>query len=168
MLYRPLLFLMITVALAGTVQAQEPYDLSGRERASPIELEMRARRDIKVAEKEHQANLERAAEAAKLGSELRDTYAQTKSFVRTDLKKLERLEKLTRKIRSEAGGSDDRETTLEKVPAQLEPAISRLAKVSEEMRKGVEKTPRQVISAAVIDRANELLDIIAYIRQMTR
>lgn len=169
MLYRPLLFLMITAALCGAAHAQDhPFDPNGKERVSPIELEMRARRDIKVAEKEHQENLERAVEVAKLGSELRDTYAQTKSFVRTDLKKLERLEKLTRKIRSEAGGSDDRDATLEKVPAQLEPAISRLAEVSEEVRKGVEKTPRQVISASVIERANELLDLIAYIRQQTR
>lgn len=168
MLYRPLLFLIITVAFSGTVRAQDPFDPHGRERVSAIELEMRARRDIKVAEKEHAANLERAVEAAKLGIELRDTYAQTKSFVRTDVKKLERLEKLTRKIRSEAGGSDDRDSTMEKVPAQLESAISKLAEVSEEMRKGVEKTPRQVISASVIEHANELLDIIAYIRHLTR
>lgn len=168
MLYRPLLFLIISYALCGAAHAQDPFDPNGRERVSAIELEMRARRDIKAAEKEHQANLERAVEAAKLGIELRDTYAQTKSFVRTDVKKLERLDKLTRKIRSEAGGSDDRDSTLEKVPAQLEAAISRLAEVSEEMRKGVEKTPRQVISASVIEHANELLDIITYIRQQTR
>ena len=50
----------------------------------------------------------------------------------------------------------------------MEPALSRLTEVTDKMRKVVEKTPRQVVSAAVIDRANELLEIIRYIRTFTR
>jgi hypothetical protein len=169
MLYRTFLFLVLSVSFWGaTARAQDPHDPFNRDRVSAIELEMRARRDLKAAEKEHRENLSRAQEAAQLGTELRDAFASYKSLGRVELKKLERLEKLTRKIRSEAGGSDDRDTNMEKVPVQLESALSRLAEVSVEMRKGVEKTPRQVISASVIERANELLDIITYIRSQTR
>lgn len=169
MLYRTLLFLILIASCSCLGRAQDRRDPFGRgEAPSPIEMEMRARRDIKAAEKEHQENLDRAQQAAQLSDELRDAYRQNKSLGREDLKKLERLEKITRRIRSEAGGSDDRDNSLEKVPTQMETALSRLAEVSEVMRKGVEKTPRQVISAPVIERANELLDIIAYIRSQFR
>lgn len=169
MLYRSFLLMILSLSFYGApVRAQDPYDPFRKDKVSAIELEMRARRDLKAAEKEHKENLSRAQEAAQLGTELRDTYASYKSLGRVELKKLERLEKLTRKIRSEAGGSDDRDMSMEKVPAQLESALSRLAEVSVEMRKGVEKTPRQVISASVIERANEMLDIITYIRNQTR
>lgn len=169
MLYRILLFLILTLSFSGAIaHAQDRFDPTSREKLSAIELEMRARRDLKAAEKDHKENLNRAQEAAQLGTELRDAYASYKSLGRVELKKLERLEKITRRIRSEAGGSDDRDTNVEKPPTQLESAMSRLAEVSEEIRKGVEKTPRQVVSASVIERSNELLDIIAFIRNMTR
>jgi hypothetical protein len=169
MLYRTFLFLILSLSFSGaSAHAQDPNDPFDRGKVSPIELEMRARRDLKAAEKGHKENLSRAQEAAQLGTELRDAFASYKSLGRVELKKLERLEKLTRKIRSEAGGSDDRDANMEKVPVQLESALSRLAEISVEMRKGVEKTPRQVISASVIERANELLDIITYIRNQTR
>jgi ribosome-binding protein aMBF1 (putative translation factor) len=131
------------------------------------EEEMIARADLKAAEKDYKENLERAREAAQLSSEILEAYQHNKSLSRIEEKKLERLEKLTRKIRSEAGGSDG-EVTLEDVPAQMEPALARLTELSDSMRKGVENTPRQVVSAAVIERANELLEIIRYVRNFTR
>src|SRR6185436_11205415 len=98
---------------------------------------------------------------AKLSAELKDAMARANGLGPEDKKKLEKVEKLTRKVRSEAGGSDS-EVTLEKYPVDLKSAFVRLADVSEEMRKEVEKTPRQVVSASVIDRANQILEIIEY------
>lgn len=131
------------------------------------EAEMLARAELKAAEKDYKENLERAREVVQLSEEIRDAYQHHKALGRTEEKKLERLEKLTRKIRSEAGGSDG-ETALEGVPVQLEPALTRLTEISDKMRKGVENTPRQVVSAAVIERANELLEIIRYVRNFAR
>ncbi len=128
---------------------------------------MLARQDVRAAEKDHLENLERAREAAQLSTEIRDAYLRNKAFSRIEQKKLERLEKVTRKIRSEAGGSDG-EVTIEDVPTQIEPALARIAEISDKMRKVVEKTPRQVVSASVIERANELLEIIHYLRTFTR
>lgn len=128
---------------------------------------MLARQDIKAAEKDYQENLERAREATQLSAEIHDAYLHNKAFGRIEVKKLERLEKITRKIRSEAGGSDG-EVALESPPVQIEPALTRLAEISDKMRKGVEKTPRLVVSAAVIERANEMLEIIRYIRTFTQ
>jgi hypothetical protein len=192
MLLRTLFLLALILGLSCAVQAQRSETVPPAQRSKtprdPIlqekeanrpdrpeskiqvgspEAEMLARQHLKAAEKDYKDNLERAREAAQLSTELRDTYLHNKAFGRTEEKKLERLEKLTRKIRSEAGGSDG-EATLENVPTQMEPALSRLTEVTDKMRKVVEKTPRQVVSAAVIDRANELLEIIRYIRTFTR
>jgi hypothetical protein len=131
------------------------------------EDEMLVRQKIKADEKDHLDNVERAREAAQLSTEIRDAFLNNKTLGRTEEKKLERLEKITRKIRSEAGGSDASDA-LDDPPTQIEPALSRLAEVSDKLRKGVENTPRQVISAAVIERANELLELIHFIHNVSR
>lgn len=181
MILRTLLFLSIFTLAAIYAQAQTPGTATNGSISADSQLppspkgndfgtpedEMRARNEIKIAEKERQENLERAREAAQLGAEIRDGFTKNRSFTPTDLKKLERLEKLTRRIRSRAGGEDDDEP-LNNIPASLEPALARLADTSEALRKGVEKTSRHVISTTVIERANELLEIIRFIRTNTR
>lgn len=180
MLLRTLLFLSLLTGAAISVRAQarpvtsdpinaensRPGSNTGPDLGSPEE-EMRARNEIKIAEKERQENLERAREAAQLGAEIRDGFSKTQMLGALEMKKLERLEKLARRIRSRAGGSDDDEP-LNNVPASLEPAVSRLKDTSEALCKGVEKTPRMVISTTVIERANELLEIIRFIRTNAR
>lgn len=183
MLLRTILFLTLITCTLGIAHAQNkertenPNDAVSADKdanrsksrimtGSPEE-EMLARQDIKAAEKDYQENVERAREAAQLSAEMHDSFLQSKEFGRTEQKKLERLEKITRKIRNEAGGSDG-EVTIENPPTQIEPALARLAEISDKLRKGVEKTPRQVISASVIERANEVLEIIRVIRTFTR
>ena len=156
-------------ALAQNRQPQTPIAGTGSE---PImtgtpEAEMLARRDIKAAEKERLENLERAREAAQLGTEIHTAFTKNQTLSRTEIKKIERLVKLTRRIREEAGGSDG-DVTLENPPRQLEAALQKTAELAEEICKAVIKTPRQVISAAVIERTNELLEIIRYVRSFTR
>lgn len=180
MLNRRLLFFAI-IALAafagGAAQAQgqivshDPFDNSRSDsRNSPMlgspEVEMRARLEIQRAEKLRRENLDRAREVAELGVELRDNYTKNRSFDHADIKRLEKLEKLTRRIRSEAGGSDDDEN-LEDAPRELDGALLRIALLSVALRKGVEKTPRLVVSATVIDHANQLLELINFVRTLT-
>ena len=186
MLLRTLFLLALVTTLNCVAQAQSgrpirprqsPVDSGSAEKATSgadtrIEMgspeqEMLMRQNLKAAEKDHRENLERAREARQLSTEILDAYLHNKALGRNEVKKLERLEKITRKIRSEAGGSDG-EALLENPPAQIEPALERLAEISDKMRHGVEKTPRQVISASVIERANEVLEIIRYIRTFTR
>ena len=146
----------------------DPFSPAGgriQSRCSP-EVEMRARLEAQRAEKLRKENLDRAREVAQLGVELRDIYARNRSFDRNEIKKLERLEKLTRRIRSEAGGSDDDEK-LKDAPREIDAALTRIADLSVELRKGVEKTPRLVVSASVIDRANQLLELINFVRVLT-
>ena len=80
-----------------------------------------------------------------------------------DSKKLERLEKLTKKIRNEAGGSET-DADVKDIPTPMESAVKCTAELADDLRKLVEKTPRHVISASVIDQANKLLGLIQHLR----
>ncbi|MBD0325267.1 MAG: hypothetical protein ICV68_02490 [Pyrinomonadaceae bacterium] len=171
------LFCFCLLALFSSPASAQRSPIAGADRSSsgsessitigsPME-EMIARRDIKVAEKERRENLERAREAAQLGNEIHNAFTKNQTLGRTELKKLERLEKLTRRIREEAGGSSG-DVTIENPPQEMKAALGKLAELSEEMRKGVEKTPRQVVSAFVIERTNEVLEIIRYVRSFLR
>jgi hypothetical protein len=131
-----------------------------------FEEELKAKRAIKIAEKDHEENLKRAREIAQLGKELNDL--KDKSVLdRDSLKKVERLEKLTRKVRGEAGGEDE-EVEIPHRPADLPGTLTQIAEASESLSKNVIDTPRQVVSASVICRANVLLELIKMVRGFAR
>jgi flagellar biosynthesis/type III secretory pathway protein FliH len=127
------------------------------------ESEMRARLILKAEKKQYDENVARAREAAQLATHLVETYEAKKAFGSDDGKKLERLEKLTKRIRNEAGGSDT-EPDIKDIPAAMETAVKRVAELANDLRKLVEDTPRHVISASVIDQANKLLGLIQHVR----
>ena len=140
----------------------DPDNSSSPDFGSP-ESEMHARQILRAEKKEYDDNLARAREASELASALVKTYEAKKSFGSEDGKKFERLEKLAKKIRSEAGGSDS-DPDIKDIPAVMETAVKQLSDMTDDLRKLVEKTPRHVISAAVIDQANKLLGLLQHVR----
>lgn len=133
---------------------------------SEMEEEMRAKQAIKFAEKEHQENLNRAKEIADIGKQLKAAASNTPLLSRDSEKKIERLEKLAKKIRGEAGG-DDQEVELPHRPANLTSALTRVGEAAETLSKDVKNTPRQVVSASVIENANVLLELIKLLRTLS-
>jgi len=131
------------------------------------ENEMRGKLLLKEEKKQYDENVARAREVSQLGSQVQESFAAKKLFNSNDGKKLERLEKLTRKIRNEAGGSES-EAEVKDIPGELEAAVKRLAAVADELYKLVEKTPRHVVSAAVIDQANKLIGLVQRLRNAGR
>ena len=131
-----------------------------------MEEELRAKQAIKYAEKGHQDNLNRAKEIADIGKELKAAINDTPLLGRESEKKLERLEKLTRKIRGEAGG-DDQDVEIPNRPADVPSTITRIAEAAETLSKDVRNTPRQVVSASVIAKANVLLELIKIVRTLS-
>jgi hypothetical protein len=134
--------------------------------SSPLttfEEEMRAKRAIAIAEKEHDENLKRAREIAQIGKDLNDNLKEKPVLDRDTLKKVERLEKLTKKVRGEAGGEDE-EVEIPNRPSDLTGALAQIAEASEALSKNVIDTPRQVVSASVIGKANVLLELIKMVR----
>jgi hypothetical protein len=148
--------------------ADEPAPSAKSQRAGDFgspEAEMLRRAEIRREEDSHKEMVVRADEAAQIGGELLSSYKKNNSLTRDDLKRLERLEKLARKIRGGAGGSDDDEE-LSDPPVQVEGAVARLAKVAEDLKESVSKTSRLVISANVIERSNEVIELIRHIRNI--
>jgi hypothetical protein len=133
---------------------------------SEMEEEMRAKQAIKYAEKGHQENLDRAKEIGNIGKQLKAAAKDTPLLSSESEKKIERLEKLTRKIRGEAGG-DDQEVKLPNRPNDLPSAMTRIADAAELLSKDVQNTPRQVVSASVIENANVLLELIRIARTLS-
>jgi hypothetical protein len=141
---------------------------STRERPmTEMEAEMKANLEIKHAEKGHQENLDRAKEIAQIGKELKSAVSGTPLLNRESQKKIERLEKLTRKIRGEAGG-DDQEIQIVNRPTDVPSTISRIADAANTLSKDVQNTPRQVVSTSVIENANVLLELIKIMRELAR
>jgi len=130
------------------------------------ESEMRAKLALSRDKKLCDENLARARDTAEIASQLLESYRAKKSFSSEDQKKLERIEKLTRRIRNEAGGTET-EVEIEASPV-METAMKSVADMAEELRKEVEKTPRHVISTAVIDQANKLIGLIQHVRDLNR
>jgi len=132
-----------------------------------FEEEIRAKRAIKMAEKEHKENLDRAREIQQIGKELKETLQGKSALDRDSLKKVERLEKLTKKVRGEAGGESE-EMSIVNPPTDLPTAACQIAEKSDALSKEVQDTPRQVVSASVITSANILLELIRIARTFGR
>ncbi|HEU4596486.1 MAG TPA: hypothetical protein VFS10_15225 [Pyrinomonadaceae bacterium] len=166
--------LLVILSATASAQTTIPRDLpdasssspSSNQRAprlgSPAE-EIIRRAEIKHAEEQHQEMVERADETVELAGELHAAFQTSKALNREDLKKLERMEKLARKIRGSAGGDDDK-LALKETPPHLGAAVELLNEISSELKKGVSKTSRLVVSGAVIERSNELIELIRFIR----
>lgn len=164
---------LVLLATAASAQSSSQSSIPDASNQGPRrdigtpEEEILRRAEIKHEEESHKEMVERADEAALIGGQILNSFQKNKSLGKDDLKKLDRLEKLARKIRGGAGGSDDDEP-LENPPQQLDKAITRLAELSERLNKSVQKTSRLVISAAVIDSSNELIELIKHIRSIQR
>lgn len=138
---------------------------SDRDRPSlgSFEEEIRAKRAIKLAEKDHKENLDRARQILDLAKDLQTNLKDKTTIDRDSLKKLERLEKLTKKIRNEAGGEDEEVKIVDR-PANITGAANQIAATAESLSKNVHDTPRQVVSASMITTANVLLELIKLLR----
>ena len=95
------------------------------------ETDTRTRLILKKEKKDYEEHVERAQEARDLAAELQKTYEIAHSFNAADYKKLERLEKLTRRIRNEVGGSKHRRRS-EGVAQTQDEAASLLADMAKE------------------------------------
>ena len=146
------------------IQTDTPGE-NGSGSFTEMEEEMRAKRAIKSAEKEYHENLDRARDLSLLGASIVASFKQKNELNREDARKLEKVEKLAKGIRRAAGGSED-DVEMENPPRDLACALDMLGEVSNSLKEKVEKTPKHVISAAVIDEANVLLELVRIVRSL--
>ena len=140
-------------------------DQDERRHLTSIEEEMRTKRQLRYAEQQYQENLDRARDLSVLSEAIVRAYREKHTLGNEDVKKLEKVEKLAKGIRSAAGGSED-DTKMEKPPADMDSAVKMLGTLSHSLKEQVEKTPKRVISAVVIDQANVLLELVRIVRRL--
>ncbi len=160
------LLLQAGSASAQQAGAAEPNPKLNEQRARGFgtpEEEMLMRAEIRREEETHKEMVERADEAVQIGDELLASYKKNNALTHEDLKRLEKLEKLARKIRGGAGGSDDEES-LSDPPGQIGDGVTRLAKLTGDLKESVSKSSRLVVSGNVIRRSNEMIELIRHIR----
>jgi hypothetical protein len=169
-----LLSILIIFVVGATAQAQlrddafggDPNPRNAPQYPNPAD-EMRYRAAVRHEEETHREVIERAEEIGEISTELVKRYDAQKNLGRDDLKSLERIEKLARKIRGNAGGSDT-EHSLETPPDRLDAAVERLSELSGQLKDGVKKTSRMVVSAKVIQRSNEVIQVVKIIKNFLR
>ena len=133
------------------------------------EAEIRSKMALKDEKKKYDEHVARAKEVSQIALQISQSYETRKAFNADDAKKLERLEKLTKRIRNDAGGADAvSDADVKEIPPEMLDRIKKLASMADELQKLVENTPRNVISAAVIDQANKLVGLIQQVRSGSR
>ncbi len=149
-------------AVAQGAQASSRSGLPDKEEMPHGIQESLAKQRIEREKKEFDEMLERGAEALKLTDQLEKSFAQNKQFSTEDQKKLERLEKVVKKIRNEMGGGDDDEA--EDNPVSIPNALVALKTGTTDLIDELKKTSRYSISVVAVQSSNALLKVVQFLR----
>jgi len=128
-----------------------------------------AKQRIEIEKKDFAELLARGEEVAKLSSELEKSFAQNKLLTSEDEKKLNRVEKLVKKIRSEIGAEGDgdeenSEIEPEEKPSDVLNALKSLQSTTGKLVAELKKQTRYTVSVVAIQSSNILLKVVRFIR----
>ena len=124
-----------------------------------------AKQRIEREKKDFAELLTRGEEAVKLSGELEKSFAQNNQLSLADLKKLDRLEKLVKKIRNEIGGDDDdKSIELDDKPLSVINALQFLQNNTVKLVDELKKTTRYSVSVVAVESSNLLLKVVRFLR----
>lgn len=127
-----------------------------------------AKQRIKAEEKDFNEMLERCEEAAKISGELYKSFEANQKLSPDDAKKMERLEKLVKKIRDELGSeSDDEDKNSRSNNSSLSftDALKTIQDESSGLSSELKKQGRFSISVTAVESSNTLLKLVRFVRQ---
>lgn len=159
--------ILLTAAVSFSVNAQSNNPFEPRKEEIPQNIkETLAKQRIEAEKKDYDELLKRGEEALKLSEELDKSFAASNSLSSEDRKKLDRLEKLVKKIRSDLGGDDDDETAVseDNSPLSMANAFKVLQENTVKLVAELKKSTRYTISAVAIKSSNLLLKIVRFMR----
>ena len=123
-----------------------------------------ARGRIEREKKDYEELLKNGEEAVKLSESLEKTFAESNRLSAEDLKKLERLEKLAKKIRRELGADEGDDADDDEKPTSMLNAFKILQTSTGKLVGELKKTSRYSVSVVAIQSSNAFLKIIKFIR----
>ena len=128
-----------------------------------------AKQRIDRDKKDYRELLNRSEEAAEISDQLEKSFTNSSKITADDEKKLDRLEKLVRKIRTELGAEDDRDSNNDEFvkvdrSAGLTNAFKTLQTNSAQLFDEIKKSTRYSISVFAVQTSNSLLRSVKFIR----
>jgi seryl-tRNA synthetase len=124
-----------------------------------------AKQRIDREKKDFAELLTRGEEAVKLSNELEKSFTQNNQLSAEDRKKIERLEKLVKKIRNELGGDGgDEKNNLDDKPLSVMTALNTLQNNTVKLVDELKKTTRYSISVIAVESSNLLLKVVRFLR----
>lgn len=158
-----LIIIFASLFVSAQIDASTPSGKPKQEDLPKTIQETLKKHEIERNKKDHQKMLENGEEAVRLSEELANSFEKTNQLSIKDVEKLERIEKLVKKIRNELGGDDEEEKD-EAKPSTIESAIKTLRKTTLGLLNELKKTTRYSISAVAIQSSNTLLDIVRLLK----
>lgn len=162
-----LLAMFFSVAAFAQIDASTPNGRPRKEELPQNIQETMAKQRIAREKKEFEELLEKSEEAVRLSEELEKSFTTSNQLSPEDRKKLDRLEKLVKKIRTELGGDDDGEAEADKnnqAPSTIGSAFQTLQKNAAQLFSEIKKSTRYSVSVVAIQTSNVLLKLVKFIR----
>ncbi len=162
-----IVFLVSTAAVCANAQFPDA-SATGRDSGSKEDLpknvkETLAKGRIDREKKDYEELVQRGEEAAKISAELSKSFTKQNKLSSEDQKKLDRLEKLAKKIRSELGGDGDDDSDDDK-PSSTSAAIKMLQETTTSLVGMIKENTRYSVSVAAIETSNALLKVVRLLR----
>lgn len=161
-----IIVLLLAGALAafGQIDAASPNGRPVKEEIPQNIQETLAKQRIEREKKDFDELLRKSEEAVKLSGELEKSFADSNRISADDQKKLERLEKLVKKIRDDLGADDDEEEKTDQSPSTLRNAFQTLQSGAADLLQEIKKSTRYSVSVIAVQTSNTLLKLVKFIR----
>ena len=158
-------------AFAQEADARFPSQQPKNNDDQPVGIrETREKMRIEQEKKEYQETVDRGQQALKLSQDIEKSFQQQSTLTQADQEKLDELEKLVKKVRSELGGGnsgdrdDDADASDDATPKTLADAAKALSTYTSKLVDELKKTSRFGISAVAIQSSNSALRIVRFLK----
>lgn len=150
-------------AQAADASSSSPFQRPREEPPQPV-LEQMARLKLENEKRDFQELIDTSSTLADSAKSLLELSGTGRPLQEILDKNLDRIERLTKKIRSELGAGDDSKEPTE-YPDSLKDALKALSSEASALSEEIKKSSRFSISVAAIQHANTLLDLVSHIRR---
>jgi hypothetical protein len=165
-----LLVLLVSVGVAAqsekTRVTGDPLEEPEQSRDADINIpaEMRSRLNIERAEDEHRKLVDDVKKMNDLSGELVSRYKHHHKLSDDDIKRINSIEKLAKRVLNRSLGKEERPDDL----PQFSMGVVQLGSATQKIQKVVAAETRFVVSATVIGTSNEVICLTEYIRQLQK
>jgi membrane-associated HD superfamily phosphohydrolase len=152
-----LLSLLLICVTLTSAQSQNKNDLP-----EPIRENL-AKMQMKEEEENYKELIKRGEEAAQLSEEISKSYEEHKKLSSDDQKKLEKLEKVVKRIRRDLGAENDDKEEEDK-PSSVSYTLNTIKEKTSNLLAELKKASRYSISVVAVESSNRVFKLVRFLR----